>query len=64
MRRYRIIEITEQLANKQTALAREAGHSERVEIVNKSIFEWNEVVEEPCFFLAMEVLVSRVPPLS
>ncbi|GAA5832517.1 hypothetical protein JCM11251_001356 [Rhodosporidiobolus azoricus] len=32
------------------------GHEGKVEVVRKSIFEWDRVVEEPCFFLAMEVL--------
>ncbi|GAA5902507.1 hypothetical protein JCM5296_006436 [Sporobolomyces johnsonii] len=36
--------------------ARRRGHGDKVEIVSKSIFEWDRVVHEPCFFLAMEVL--------
>ncbi|GAA5992811.1 hypothetical protein JCM10908_001350 [Rhodotorula pacifica] len=36
--------------------AKRRGHEDRVEIVNSSIFEWDRVVPEPCFFLAMEVL--------
>ncbi|GAA5917362.1 hypothetical protein JCM6882_006337 [Rhodosporidiobolus microsporus] len=35
---------------------RRRGHEGKVEVVRKSIFEWDRVVEEPCFFLAMEVL--------
>lgn len=37
--------------------AKRRGHEDRVEIINSSIFEWDRVVPEPCFFLAMEVLV-------
>lgn len=59
---YRIIEITDQLAEKQLASARENGHHGLVEIINKSIFDWDEVVSEPCFFLGMEVLVRRSLP--
>ncbi|GJN90199.1 hypothetical protein Rhopal_003198-T1 [Rhodotorula paludigena] len=36
--------------------ARRRGHEDKVEIIGKSIFEWDRVVHEPCFFLAMEVL--------
>ncbi|GAA5821366.1 hypothetical protein JCM3770_006354 [Rhodotorula araucariae] len=36
--------------------ARRRGHEDKVEIINKSIFEFDRVVHEPCFFLAMEVL--------
>ena len=37
--------------------ARRRGHGDRVEVIGKSIFEWDRVVHEPCFFIAMEVLV-------
>lgn len=57
--RYKIIEISGQLAKKQaTSLAKTAdkeGHGSRVEIINRSIFDWDAVVPGPCFFLAMEV---------
>lgn len=38
--------------------ARRRGHGDRVDVIGKSIFEWDRVVHEPCFFIAMEVLVS------
>lgn len=38
--------------------AKRRGHGDRVEVIGKSIFEWDRVVHEPCFFIAMEVLVS------
>ncbi|KAJ3071304.1 hypothetical protein HK102_006467 [Quaeritorhiza haematococci] len=57
--RYRIIEISSQLAEKQRVQRggknTVRGH-ENVEIVNKSIFEWDEVVEDDCFFVALEVM--------
>ncbi|ORY80359.1 S-adenosyl-L-methionine-dependent methyltransferase [Protomyces lactucae-debilis] len=58
--RYKIIEISTQLAKRQkTSLlhqtAEKQGHGDKVEIINKSIFDWDTVVPEPCFFLAMEV---------
>jgi hypothetical protein len=52
--KYRVIEISEQLAAQQKATL--AGdHAGKVEIINKSIFDWNETVPSPCFFLATEV---------
>ncbi|KAF2750625.1 DUF185-domain-containing protein [Sporormia fimetaria CBS 119925] len=57
--RYNIIEISSQLATLQqqglghSAYAR--GHSDKVEIVNRSIFEWDRYVKSPCYFLALEV---------
>ncbi|KAF3051945.1 hypothetical protein E8E11_007394 [Didymella keratinophila] len=57
--KYRIIEISSQLADLQqkglghSAYAR--GHSDKVEIVNRSIFDWNQYISSPCYFLALEV---------
>ena len=55
--KYRIIEISSSLAKIQKAkvTASERGHSERVEVTNRSIFDWGKRVTDPCFFLAMEV---------
>jgi hypothetical protein len=57
--RYKIIEISNQLATlQQQGLGQSAyarGHSDKVEIVNKSIFEWDQYVSSPCYFLALEV---------
>ena len=57
--KYKIIEISSSLATLQAnQLLRNAasrGHSSRVEIINKSIFEWDQLVPAPCYFLAMEV---------
>lgn len=44
--------------------ARRRGHGDRVEVIAKSIFEWDRVVHEPCFFIAMEVLVSPFSALK
>ncbi|KAF2001165.1 DUF185-domain-containing protein [Amniculicola lignicola CBS 123094] len=57
--KYRIIEISSALATLQqqglglSAYAR--GHSDKVEIINQSIFEWTQYVSSPCYFLALEV---------
>lgn len=57
--KFKIIEISSQLAHLQqqglghSAYAR--GHSDKVEIVNRSIFDWNVYVSSPCYFLALEV---------
>lgn len=57
--KFRIIEISSSLATMQAnQLIRNAasrGHHSKVEIINNSIFNWKQVVPEPCFFLAMEV---------
>ncbi|TRX88780.1 hypothetical protein FHL15_010350 [Xylaria flabelliformis] len=57
--KYKIIEISPSLAALQTsqmmADAATRGHASKVEIINKSIFDWEERVPSPCFFLAMEV---------
>lgn len=57
--RYKVIEISNQLAKRQvSSLSRTAdkeGHGGHVEIINRSIFDWDAVVPGPCFFLAMEV---------
>ena len=57
--KFKIIEISSQLAHMQqqglgqSAYAR--GHADKVEIVNRSIFDWNTFVSSPCYFLALEV---------
>lgn len=57
--KYRIIEISRNLAGVQAqslaATARSRGHADKVEIINKSIFDWRDPVPSPCFFLAFEV---------
>ncbi|KAF2187779.1 DUF185-domain-containing protein [Zopfia rhizophila CBS 207.26] len=57
--KFKIIEISSALASLQqqglrhSAYAR--GHSAKVEIINRSIFDWNTYVSSPCYFLALEV---------
>ncbi|KAK3073867.1 hypothetical protein LTR53_004166 [Teratosphaeriaceae sp. CCFEE 6253] len=57
--KFRIIEVSSALADLQNhrlnATAASRGHADRVEIINKSIFDWTSYVPDPCFFLAMEV---------
>lgn len=57
--KFRIIEISPALAGLQmknlTDSLYAAGHLDHVEIINKSIFEWDTYVHSPCFFLALEV---------
>ncbi len=57
--KYKIIEISHNLANLQAKqLMRTAGsrgHHQKVEIINKSVFEWTQMVSDPCYFVAMEV---------
>ncbi|KAJ4393867.1 hypothetical protein N0V93_003083 [Gnomoniopsis smithogilvyi] len=57
--RYKVIEISSNLASAQAsslaATAESRGHRGKVEIINKSIFDWRDPVPSPCFFLAFEV---------
>lgn len=57
---YKIIEISERLHNLQRERAAEkdvvGSHSDKVQVVHSSIFDWKQTEERPCFFLAMEVL--------
>lgn len=57
--KYKIIEISPALAAKQKNNLRRsphaASHFHHAEIVNKSVFEWDQYVNSPCFFLALEV---------
>lgn len=57
--RYKVIEISSNLASVQQntlmASAESRGHRGKVEIINKSIFDWRDPVPSPCFFLAFEV---------
>lgn len=57
--KFKVIEISSSLATLQsTQLTRHAssrGHTEHVEIINKSIFSWDTYVPAPCYFLALEV---------
>ncbi|CAK4031365.1 Hypothetical predicted protein [Lecanosticta acicola] len=57
--KYRVIEVSSALASLQTQkikkTATSRGHHDKVEIINKSIFDWDLYVPTPCFFLAMEV---------
>ncbi|KAK4055851.1 hypothetical protein OIO90_003106 [Microbotryomycetes sp. JL221] len=67
--RYRIVEISERLGDLQRGRARggdggaamkgpapSRGHADKVEVLHSSIFDFDKVVPEPCFFLALEVL--------
>ncbi|RLV90710.1 hypothetical protein JA1_004396 [Spathaspora sp. JA1] len=58
---YKIIEISSQLVNKQMTsafknkLINQGLDSDKLTIYNKSIFKWNKLVDDPCFFIALEV---------
>lgn len=58
--KFKIIEISSSLAELQlTTLRRSpyaAMHLDRVKIIHRSIFEWDEYIHSPCFFLALEVI--------
>lgn len=61
--KYNIIEISRQLTERQewtnmSQLSRQAQlYQKQVQIINKSIFDWDEYVEDDCFFIALEVIV-------
>ncbi|KAJ3300704.1 hypothetical protein HK104_007605 [Borealophlyctis nickersoniae] len=57
--RYNIIEISTKLAERQAErqdVRQVSMRHECVNIINQSIFTWNQPVPEPCFFLATEVI--------
>ena len=58
--RYRIVEISPQLARRQkeTLATSEYGeeHGQRVEIIQKDILTWSVPVRQPCYVLGMEVI--------
>ncbi|KAJ2003390.1 hypothetical protein GGI04_002981 [Coemansia thaxteri] len=55
---YKLIEISPKLARQQQSQQsrKNAAPHGNVNIVNKSIFEWDTLVGRPCFFVAMEVI--------
>ncbi|KAI0126638.1 S-adenosyl-L-methionine-dependent methyltransferase [Xylariales sp. AK1849] len=57
--KYKIIEISHSLAAIQSsqllATVASRGHADKVEIINRSIFDWRERVPSQCFFIALEV---------
>ncbi|ODQ77225.1 hypothetical protein BABINDRAFT_54974 [Babjeviella inositovora NRRL Y-12698] len=59
--KYKIIEISSKLASKQMKsaislkLAENNLDASKVQIINKSIFEWDTKVTDPCYFIALEV---------
>ncbi|KAF2234519.1 DUF185-domain-containing protein [Viridothelium virens] len=57
--KFKVIEVSNTLAhlqNKQLSHSLNAeGHLAKVEIINRSIFDWTTYVSSPCFFLALEV---------
>ena len=57
--KYRIIEISPQLARRQRARAKRAGLEDHVEIVESDFFKWEGGGSEPCYVVALEVLVRR-----
>ncbi|KAI9710226.1 MAG: hypothetical protein M1828_002189 [Chrysothrix sp. TS-e1954] len=58
--KYKVVEISSSLAKLQaghlTRTADSEGHSSKVEIINRSIFNWDIYVPAPCFVIALEVI--------
>lgn len=58
--RYNIVEISASLAALQSqrlmGAAASEGHADKVDIINRSIFSWDELVSSPCFVVALEVI--------
>ena len=58
--KFKIIEISHKLANLQRQNLEQdpssAEHLDHIEIINRSIFDWQEYIHSPCFFLALEVV--------
>lgn len=64
--KYRIIEISKNLADGQKRRAAKAGLGAKVEVINEDFFGWEGGGVEPCYVVALEVLVRFhiVPILS
>lgn len=54
--RYRIVEISARLASQQRDLLRPHVSAEVVDVILRDFLQWDENVDEPCFFIALEVL--------
>lgn len=58
--KFKVIEISAALADMQNTNLRYSPyiteHLQHVQVLNRSIFDWNEYVGSPCFFLALEVI--------
>jgi len=60
---YHIIEISPKLAEKQNQTRAEALHAaDKIVVHNKSILQWQEITNDPCFVVGTEVLVRHFPP--
>lgn len=55
---FRIIEISAVLAKRQRRRAKDEGVEEKVEVINSDFFKWKGGGAEPCYVVALEVLVS------
>jgi Putative S-adenosyl-L-methionine-dependent methyltransferase len=56
--KFKIIEISPSLADLQMKNLQKSSfpeHVKHVEIINRSVFDWNTYIHSPCFFLALEV---------
>ena len=57
--KFKVIEISPSLAKLQQSKIEDSaygiGHGDHVEVINKSIFDWDTYIHSPCFFLALEV---------
>lgn len=57
--KFKVIEISPSLAKLQQLKIEDSaygsGHGDHVEVINKSIFDWDTYIHSPCFFLALEV---------
>ncbi len=57
--KFKIIEISSSLADLQMKNLQKSPesleHLDHIEIINRSIFDWNDYIHSPCFFLAQEV---------
>lgn len=56
--RYKIVEISAALAAGQTKRAEAAGLGGHVEVLKSDFFKWEGGGEEPCYVVALEVMVS------
>ncbi|EPS41009.1 hypothetical protein H072_5140 [Dactylellina haptotyla CBS 200.50] len=52
---FKIVEISKRMVEQQLKSVERSGHSDHVEVINSSVFDYKTFVANPCFFLALEV---------
>ncbi|KAF3920841.1 hypothetical protein ABW21_db0201790 [Orbilia brochopaga] len=52
---FKIVEISARMVEQQMRAVERSGHEAHVEVINRSVFDFDTYVANPCYFLALEV---------